>query len=201
MVSTGISALRSAWRQSAWPRLSPLERAVRMKSSLSVSISEERMTRARIEACGKASAIAGNVSALIAGQKPASHPGKAAGREPAQIDREDQHQDHREPEIGDRHAKLGGAHDRQVGGRVSAGGGQNSGRKSNQGRKRQRIKRQRQGNHHPLGDQFGHRDPVGVGKCRNRPAAGLPPIRDSAAAGAHRGQAGYARRRPPQGRR
>ena len=76
MVSTGISALRSACRHRAWLRLNPFARAVRMKSSSSVSISEERMTRARIEACGRASAMAGRVSAFKACPKPASHPGK-----------------------------------------------------------------------------------------------------------------------------
>ena len=46
-----------------------------MKSSPSVSSSAERSTRARMLACGSASAMAGSVSAFIAAQKPSSQPG------------------------------------------------------------------------------------------------------------------------------
>jgi hypothetical protein len=67
--------------------------------------------------------------------------------------------------FGDRDAELGGAHHGQVGGRVAAGCGKNSSRECDQGRKRQRIERQRQGDHHPLGYEFGNRHPVGIGNA------------------------------------
>ena len=47
-----------------------------MKSSPSVSISAERITRARIDACGSASATAGSASARSPAQSPACQPGK-----------------------------------------------------------------------------------------------------------------------------
>ncbi len=47
-----------------------------MKSSASVSRSAERMTRARMDACGNAREIAGSVSAFRPGSSPSSQPGK-----------------------------------------------------------------------------------------------------------------------------
>ena len=76
MVSTGSMALRSAWRHNTARRGSPLARAVRMKSSPSTSSSAERVTRARIAACGTASATDGRISDFSAGQAPALQPGK-----------------------------------------------------------------------------------------------------------------------------
>ena len=76
IVSTGIIALRNPCRQSACRADNPLARAVRMKSSPNTSSSDDRMTRARIAACGNANAIAGSVSARIPAKNPASHPPK-----------------------------------------------------------------------------------------------------------------------------
>src|SRR5208282_5036027 len=76
MVRIGVSALGSAWRQSAARRDTPLARAVRMKSSFSASMSADRATRVRIAACARPSAIAGRISAVSARPKPALQPGK-----------------------------------------------------------------------------------------------------------------------------
>ena len=82
-VRTGIMALRSTWRQSAWRRVRPLARAVRTKSSRITSITAERVTRARIAACTSASAMAGRMSAARPSSKPPPSSSVQPGKPPA----------------------------------------------------------------------------------------------------------------------
>ena len=159
------------------------------------------MTRARIDACGSASAIAGRISAFSAGPTPASQPGKAAGREPAQpVTAKTQHQQHREPEVRHRDAELRRAHDADIGracraarpprsptGRaisvesasaISASGSDTRSRSSDHARR------------------------PGSGRCRrcrNRRAACRRPSRDSARAAGIEPELGCAAPRPPPG--
>ena len=74
IVTTGIKAFLTACLQSAAFLLSPFARAVRTKSSLTVSKTAERVTRAKIAACGNAKATAGKTRDFSAAPKPISQP-------------------------------------------------------------------------------------------------------------------------------
>ena len=76
IVTTGIKAFLKACFQSAAFLLSPFARAVRTKSSRMVSKTAERVTLAKIAACGKASDIAGKVNDFSPAPTPISQPGK-----------------------------------------------------------------------------------------------------------------------------
>ena len=74
IVTTGIRAFLTACRQSAEFLLSPFARAVRTKSSRTVSKTAERVTRAKIAACGRARETAGKTNDFKAAPKPISQP-------------------------------------------------------------------------------------------------------------------------------
>ncbi|MNL39819.1 hypothetical protein D3C87_1621270 [compost metagenome] len=76
MVTTGMRAFGTACFHRAPARERPLARAVRMKSSPSISMTAERVTRPRMAASGRPSAKAGRMSECRPLQIPSCQPEK-----------------------------------------------------------------------------------------------------------------------------
>ena len=88
---------------------------------------------------------------------------KATGGKPAQIDRKDQHEDHREPEIRHRNTQLRGSHDTDIACFAAPRRRVDTRRKRDQRRQPKSIERQRQGYPKSRGNHVGDRGAVGVG--------------------------------------
>ena len=86
---------------------------------------------------------------------------EAARRQPAQVHRKDQDQQHREPEVRQRDADLRPGHQRRVGDPAVTGGRQGSDGKGDRHRQCQRHQRQGQRDLHPFQDHAAHRRLVG----------------------------------------
>ena len=86
--------------------------------------------------------------------------------EPTQVDRENQNQHHREPEIRDRDAKLCGPHDADIAKTTTSRGCIDARWKSDQGGERERVYRQRQRYPKPILHHIRNGRSIGIGRAK-----------------------------------
>ena len=200
MVSTGISALRSAWRRSACAAAQPLGAggadvvlAERVEQRRAHDAGEDRGLRQRQRDRRQGQRLAAPAS------RPASQPGKPPAENQRRFTAKTQHQQHREPEVRHRDPELGRAHDAGVG-RACRAAPPPRCRPGRRSASRAPARRARAAATPAAGRRPCRRPACGrCRRCRSRPGACRRPSRGSAPPARRRGRARRGAPPPPPG--